>query len=836
MTVRNLSRRWTLGGIAALSACLAAMPAIAQEDEEIDEIVVEGSLRSLPTQDVGSVFGLDKTLLETPRSASTISSDLIDRFEITDIDELVALAPGTFTQSFFGVAGSLDVRGTAGETYFRGVRRLDNPGNYPTPIGASDRVDIVRGPASVIYGPSKIGGYLNFVPKSARASGGQYLDEIEGKVSYTTGRWDRNVITGEMGGPGKLADRDFGYYVYAEIEDSGSYYNNSETDQDIFQIAIDHDASDKLRFQFGGMYHDFEGNQIAGWNRLTQDLVDNGTYITGDAQPLDTDGDGLISHAEYFATADFTPPDVDGDGLFGINVFVFRPEFVTLDDLDSLHALVNPGTAQLDGSQVLVAADDTLENEVITLYFDLIYDTDNGWEIKNQLFYESYDNLNENAYGFSQFHDTWVIENKFVATKQFETSNFTSTVQVSPSIRYTDFEHGDDFTNEYFDRRDLTGPSTSLDARRLSTRIDDEYSEYYIGNYVNYGLAGVADFEFVSGTSVLLGLRYDHIEVDSRIPADQILLGSFASGNVIQSADGRFFLNDFVDPINFTADDINAPVNSSDEDGGFSWNISLSQDFAENWTAYATFAEQSTVIAGQGAEITSGNVFRGNWFDTSELQEFGVKASLLEDTLYLALAYYEQERTDFNAQAIVTNQTTNTEGLELEARWVVNENLILTFGYSNIEVINLATIQNGGNFSFYGAEDIPQIDPTLLYGGLVIGEPAATSEDDARRAGVPEDIFSFTGTYAFDNGLSFSASVIDVDSVFSGYSQAVRLPSYTLVNAGIRWEGEQWAFGVVGKNLTDERYFRANFPNLFGSQIVLPELPQNWQASVSYRF
>ena len=151
MTLRNTSGRWTIGWIAAMSASIAALPAAAQDDEILDEIVVEGSLRSLPTQDVGSVFGLDKTLLETPRSASSISSDLIERFEIRDIDELVALAPGTFTQSFFGVAGSLDVRGTAGETYFRGVRRLDNPGNYPTPIGASDRVDIVRGPASVIY-------------------------------------------------------------------------------------------------------------------------------------------------------------------------------------------------------------------------------------------------------------------------------------------------------------------------------------------------------------------------------------------------------------------------------------------------------------------------------------------------------------------------------------------------------------------------------------------------------------------------------------------------------------------------------------------------------------
>ncbi|MEO0574089.1 MAG: TonB-dependent receptor plug domain-containing protein, partial [Pseudomonadota bacterium] len=411
-------------------AAMLSTPALAQEetDETIDEIVVEGSLNSLPTQDVGSVFGLDKTLLETPRSASTISSDQLDRFDIVDIDELVALAPGTFTQSFFGVAGSLDVRGTAGETYFRGVRRLDNPGNYPTPIGASDRIDIVRGPASVIYGPAKIGGYLNFVPKSARADGGQYLDQTEGRVSYTTGSWEKNVITGEIGGPTQIGDREFGFYMYGEIEDSGSYYQNSQTDQTLLQLAIDHDVNDSLHIQFGGMYHKYEGNQVAGWNRLTQDLIDNGTYITGSAQPLDTNGDGSISHSEY--------------NVAGISQFFVGTGGVMQSDINPLSALVNSGTAQLDGSQVLVAPDDTLENEVMTLYFDGVYQAANGWEIKNQLFFEKYDNLNENAYGFSQFHDSWVVEDKVVIQKSFDTDAVTSTIQISPSIRHTDFNHG----------------------------------------------------------------------------------------------------------------------------------------------------------------------------------------------------------------------------------------------------------------------------------------------------------------------------------------------------------------------------------------------------------
>jgi outer membrane receptor protein involved in Fe transport len=97
--------------------------------------------------------------------------------------------------------------------------RLENPGNYPTPIAAADRIDIVRGPASPIYGPSKTGGYMNFVPKTARAANGTYAPDPHGFISYDTGSWARSVLKGSITGPGKIGDHQFGYSLYAESED-----------------------------------------------------------------------------------------------------------------------------------------------------------------------------------------------------------------------------------------------------------------------------------------------------------------------------------------------------------------------------------------------------------------------------------------------------------------------------------------------------------------------------------------------------------------------------------------------------------------------------------------
>lgn len=787
----------------AIASSLASVPALAQEagtsngSPRLEEVVVTGSLRSLPGEDI-DVFGFGKSILETPRSVSTISADQMERFNINDIDELVAFSPGTFTQAFFGVAGSLDIRGTPGETYFRGVRRVDNPGNYATPIAAADRVDIVRGPASPIYGPSKIGGYLNFMPKSSRSGSGDYLDATTGGISYTTGKWDRNVISADIGG--RLSDH-AGYYLYAEHEDSDTFYDNTAVEQTILQAAFDVDVTDQLHLQFGAMYHDFLSNQNAGWNRLSQELIDNGTYVTGTAQPLDTNGDGAISHQEY--------------NVAGISQFILFPSFVNEADLNPLSALENPGTTTLSRSSVLADPNDELDNQILTLYFDAIYTTDTGLEIKNQMFYEKLTNNNENVYGFSQGGETWVFEDKLVFSYEFEAGGVQSNLQFSPSVRHTDFERGNDFINEYFDRRDLSQSAAerdpSLDKRLLSTQIDDDYSDYRFGDYTMWGLAFLGDFVWDNGLNITLGLRQDYIDMSSSSDLTRLL---------------------FPDP-DLLAANPDGTVEYKDTDNITSWTVSVSWDTPVGLIPYATISEQSTVIADQMGDLPEGLVQTGSATDVSDLWEVGVKGSYLDDSLFFALSYYEQERTDFSAQAIVTNASTETKGIEAELRWVVTPQLVVTAAWTNVEITMVSSVENGNLFSFFGADDIPQVDPALVYGGQVIGLIPA---GDGRKQGIPENIYSATATYDFQNGVAINASIIDVDSTFSGFSKSVELPAYTLVNAGVSWEFENWKLSLSGKNLTDEEYFRSNFPNLFGGQIVLPELPRHWVAKVGYRF
>jgi iron complex outermembrane receptor protein len=783
------------------------------------DIIVTGSLGALPIKDVGSVFGFNKTLVETPRSASTVSSEQLDRFGITQIYDLVSQVPGTFTSSFFGTGGALDIRGTPGEVYFRGMLRLENGGNYPTPIGAADRIDIVRGPASPIYGPSKTGGYMNFVPKTARAANGTYADKASGDIDIDIGSWGRKVLKAQVTGPGKVGDHEFGYSLYGEVEDSGSYYRDMFTKDALFSAAFDTDITSNLRTEFGGMYQDYKGQQNSGWNRITQDLIDHGTYITGNAaNNLDTNHDGKLSREEVYAANGGLGLTTFGSydcGVFNNGPTGYTPACLrtTLPDL----ALQNPGTTQLSKRDTLTGPDDKLNNIQKTAYFDLIWTGPHGFEAKNQLFYDGTDNLNENAYGFSQSIHSYVIEDKIVLSNSFTTPFAKIAVQVSPSLRYTDFLFGDDYGAEFWNRPDISTGYVPASTRLLSTQCGCDYSDYIKGYYLDAGIAGLVDATFDFGLDLLGGLRYDHVHAASGADKSKYDPASYSNN---EDANGNFINH------------------ATGNEGGVSWNASISYKTPIGLIPYFTASRQITVVEGEGAEIEPGPVLTQKFMAASRLLEAGVKGEFLNKRLYAAVSLYKQQRTDAAAESSLTNQVVKTKGVEAEVRWSVDRHLLVSANYTYIKVVDESALA-GGFFNYFGIGDlvnVPQSQAYLYLGGSQIGLISPTTEKLAERPGIPHNVVSATGTYAFDNGIAINGDLSHVDSTFSGYTQHVTLPSYWLLNVGASYKTGPWLFRVVVKNANNATYFRAGGQDIFGADIVLPQVPRNIQGTIKYSF
>src|SRR5436190_2869134 len=94
-------------------------PALAQETVR----VTADPVRLLENGPSEAATGLALPLGKTPRAATEVSETMMDRYGVTGLDDLTAITPSAYTSSFYGVEGSVNLRGTLAENYFRGFKR-----------------------------------------------------------------------------------------------------------------------------------------------------------------------------------------------------------------------------------------------------------------------------------------------------------------------------------------------------------------------------------------------------------------------------------------------------------------------------------------------------------------------------------------------------------------------------------------------------------------------------------------------------------------------------------------------------------------------------------------
>ncbi|HMH65447.1 MAG TPA: TonB-dependent receptor plug domain-containing protein, partial [Rhizomicrobium sp.] len=184
-------------GLVLLVAGWAAFGAGAALAQDVESVTVTGDpVHLLQTRANDTAFGLDKALIETPRAVTLVSDTTIARYGIDGVNDLTAITPSAYTASYYGVEGSVSLRGTLAENYFRGFKRVENRGTYSTPLGDAAGIEILRGPPSPIYGAGKVGGLVNFLPKTAGAD-----DAFGGEVTVTYGSYSKRNATAQISAP-----------------------------------------------------------------------------------------------------------------------------------------------------------------------------------------------------------------------------------------------------------------------------------------------------------------------------------------------------------------------------------------------------------------------------------------------------------------------------------------------------------------------------------------------------------------------------------------------------------------------------------------------------------
>lgn len=165
-----------LAGVAGV-ALTSADSAIAQTiDEDADsEIVVTGTREQGYRATVApQVNKSDTPLQEIPFSVQVVTRELIEDRGVTSLGEALRYVPGLSPQVGFGAANDrFTIRGfTVPFNYKNGFRR--NSFSATDQLANIEQIEILKGPASALYGRAETGGVVNVVTK--RPLDEQFLD------------------------------------------------------------------------------------------------------------------------------------------------------------------------------------------------------------------------------------------------------------------------------------------------------------------------------------------------------------------------------------------------------------------------------------------------------------------------------------------------------------------------------------------------------------------------------------------------------------------------------------------------------------------------------------
>ncbi|WP_332836092.1 TonB-dependent siderophore receptor [Flavisphingomonas formosensis] len=183
-----------------LGAMLYAGPALAEAESNEDPgsvIVVTGE-RERTVASAGTKSSLP--LAETPQSISVIDARDIAGLGLQNLNQSLRFVAGVTPEqrgSSAEVYDQFKLRGFDAMQYLDGLRIYDSPSGYAsTQIDVSrlDRVEIVKGPASALYGQSGPGGLVALSSKLPLAS------DSYGAASGTYGTYDLYRVDADVGG------------------------------------------------------------------------------------------------------------------------------------------------------------------------------------------------------------------------------------------------------------------------------------------------------------------------------------------------------------------------------------------------------------------------------------------------------------------------------------------------------------------------------------------------------------------------------------------------------------------------------------------------------------
>lgn len=791
----------------AFASTFAAQAQDAGTTNKLDKVVVEGLALEdtvLPTaRPVESVMGDSRSIIDTPRSVSLVTKAQMEARAISRATDFNQYAPGVYTPSRYGLANVPVIRGDLSEIYQNGQRTIYSRNSLLASFNGVEAMDIVKGPGSAVYGPQGQGpgGYVNFVTKVPYFDGfhGELLSRwgtyVPGGQSYFSPEWGMDV-----GGPinDKLA-----YRVSYLGREADSYYQNvKDNTQDIF-AALTWRPNDKLTLDWNGQFYTSRFNEVIGINRVTQELIDNWTYIAGPVLPNNRFGDPLTSI-----------------GAFGLNA-----NFALLNTNLASRVHVYPW-------QTINAPFDSAAGKKYSSQLTATYQINDTAKIVNRSYGETQESRKASGYGYTE----WVPENLMINNRselhyelEPKLGNWELPIKTISGLdlRYSSLVSYQDFSIEPFFLYDITQPASTFRLPYNPAVTTYGGSMTLVPGAPGYGANaffgnGDQNTEIMQGAlftqwdiklhemcSIILGGRGDLIGADTRSP-DFV---GIPSGSIYDVSTDVFNTSVFASAIIKVLPTLSTYatynlVNAIQGSGNFG---------GVNGTSGATDASIKRSLSAE-----------------SELIEVGAKSSLLDNKVFLSGALFHQTR---KAPQLVGNPIgIETEGVELESFYQPNRNFNASanFTFQDATADSRSGQQTGNYLDGYpvgfivdGQQGTGQGSPNYAY-NTVLGK--------VRAASVPRILFNAYMTYQFDNGFGASMGPQVTGSQWQNQEGTLRIPAQYVINAFVFYRRPKWDVQINFFNITDERNWTSIDPSFAGNDVIYPEQPFRISGQVRFKF
>jgi outer membrane receptor protein involved in Fe transport len=837
----------------------------------VASVVVVGALasRSLAQQQVSSVYGTGVSLLDTPRAVSQISTEQLLRDGIRTADDLVKYAPGVTRNGGQNVSVAPLIRGQASELYQDGQRTYNV--RHPFNTNAFEGVDIVAGPPPQVFGiSSRSGGYANYLSK--RPDFERQRAQISGQVGTWVpggGSYDANALTADVTGP---IDDTLAYRVSVTAQRADDYAEGVRNNFDAFYGALAWKPRAGLRVDWNlsvDNYYDF--NVTHGWNRVTQQLIDDGAYQAGRATPIISVGTGAATryYSPVFASGAYNS-SVTGwqqrtpvTNAAGVRQFVAGPLLGAGQLPPFLSSQSTPGTVRgwvydptLAGNGVVTLSDsaysrpqDQNKARRDASQLQLAWDLNESWSLHNSSLYQRSKDAGSSVGSFFTQIEDRIFENRLELRGKADYTLFGLHVHHDSNTgasyrreRYTTLAANNSFTINPYDLSaplDLKTPATLL---ALPTPGGP-------GSWI--GAAGGPQQSSAFGW----------LSLPAMYPAGGDYYaergGSPAAGGATYTSDGRWTNLALFTQQNFLVDErwgLNVGLSGTRVDASIhnpvfvsaaqevrdskrfylpAAQVSLLYKASADSTLYITHDRSYAINTGGFADVLTWGANNQlnplNFRSLSRLLEVGAKADLIPGRLQGSIAAYRQKRdvaplTDGSIPKLQVN------GVDAALHLQVARDVSAGLNYSLINARYTYVSFPPGFFSPWG---FVADNATVFADGNALNQRAAPGE--AAAPGIPKHSLSGYVDLRFGHGYGAELAGWWTSDWATSLTRTAVVPNEHALNLTLYLRRPKWDVALRILNLTDER----NFVNgLTGptTEFLQPGIPRAVQATFAYRF